>query len=390
MNPLRFAEIELRNWKNFTKVKVPLANRVFIVGPNAGGKSNFLDAFRFLRDLVVEGGGLAKAVELRDGLPKVRSLFARGANTDVVVKARVGNGSEAWIYELAFSHRIQRDPTPIVRREQVQQIAADGSTRLILARPDEQDKADREQLTQTAIQQVNRNREFRELAEFFRSVLYLHLVPQLVREGQPPRPDKIGQDQYGRDLLDRMRNASPRAREARLRRIQRVIEMVAASLEDLSFVVDERGRPHLQVKFKHWRPQGAYQNETQFSDGTLRLIGLLWALQERAGPLLLEEPELSLHAGIVRKLAPFIHRAQRASNGRQVILSTHSDDLLMDPGIASEELLLVQPADEGSEVVVGASIREVTRLMKAGIPASEALMPRTRTPQLDLFDSTVV
>lgn len=388
MNPMRFAELELRNWKNFTKVRVPLANRVFIVGPNASGKSNFLDAFRFLRDLVVEGGGLAKAVELRDGLSKVRSLFARGASTDVVVKTRVSNGESDWNYELAFTHRA--DQVPIVKRERVERIASDGSTLVVLDRPDDPDRADREQLTQTAIQQVNRNREFRELAEFFRSILYLHLVPQLVREGQPPRADKIGPDQYGRDLLDRMRNTPPRARDARLTRIQRVIELVAASLEDLSFVVDEHGRPHLQVKFKHWRPRGAYQNETQFSDGTLRLVGLLWALQEKAGPLLLEEPELSLHAAIVRKLAPFIHRAQRASNGRQVILSTHSDDLLMDPGIASEELLLVQPADEGSEVLVGASIREVTRLMKAGIPASEALMPRTRTPQLDLFDTSVV
>ena len=390
MDPLRFAELELRNWKNFTKVSVPLASRVFLVGPNASGKSNFLDAFRFLRDLVIEGGGLAKAIELRDGLSKVRSLFARGANTDVVVKSRVGNGTEAWTYELAFTHRSQRDQTPIVKRERVERIASDGSTRLVLDRPDDPDKVDREQLTQTAIQQVNRNKDFRELAEFFRSVLYLHLVPQLVREGQAPRTDKIGQDQYGRDLLDRMRNTPPRIRDARLTRIQRVIELVAASLEDLSFVLDEHGRPHLQVKFKHWRPQGAYQNETQFSDGTLRLIGLLWALQEKAGPLLLEEPELSLHAALVRKLAPFIHRAQRASNGRQVILSTHSDDLLMDQGIGSEELLLVQPAEEGSQVIVGASIKEVTNLMKAGIPASEALMPRTKTPQLDLFDSVAV
>ena len=61
----------------------------------------------------------------------------------------------------------------------------------------------------------------------------------------------------------------------------------------------------------------------------------------------------------------------------------------MDPGIAAEELLMVQPADEGSEVLVGASIKEVSRLMKAGIPASEALMPRTTASQMELFDSAV-
>ena len=390
MNQVRFAEIELRNWKNFTAAKVSLADRVFIVGPNASGKSNFLDAFRFLRDLVLDGGGLAKAVESREGLSKVRSLFARGANTEVMVKVRVVNGEVAWTYELAFTHRSSKDQTPIVKRERVDRAGADGQVRILLNRPDDPDKADREQLTQTAMQQVNRNRDFREIAEFFRSVLYLHLVPQLVREGQLPRSSSIGPDQYGRDLFDRIRNTAPKMRDARLKRIQKVIGIVATPLEDLTFVVDEHGKPHLQVKFKHWRrPQGAYQNETQFSDGTLRLMGLLWALQEKSGPVLLEEPELSLHAAIVRKLAPFIHRAQRAGNGRQVILSTHSDDLLMDSGIAAEELLLVQPAEEGSKILVGASINEVSRLMKAGIPASEAVMPRTAAQQLSLFDSAV-
>lgn len=387
MNTFRFAEIELRNWKNFARVAVPLAGRAFIVGPNASGKSNFLDAFRFLRDLVLDGGGLAKAVELREGLSKVRSLFARGTSTEVMIRVRVMNAQEGWSYELAFTHRSSRDQSPIVKRERVDRIGADGSRTNVLNRPDDPDRADPEQLTQTAIQQVNRNREFREMADFFRGILYLHLVPQLVREGQPPLASRIGADQFGRDLLDRIRTTSPRARESRLDRIQKVLEIVAAPLEDLTYKEDNHGRPHLQVKFRHWRPQGAYQNETQFSDGTLRLIGLLWALQEKAGPLLLEEPELSLHTAIVRKLAPFIHRAQVVGNGRQVILSTHSDDLLMDQGIAPEEVLLVQPSDEGSAVIVGASLSDVTRLMKSGIPAAEAVMPLSQTTQLELFDS---
>lgn len=389
MSQLRFSRIGLRNWKNFTRVDVALSDRIFIVGPNASGKSNLLDAMRFLRDLVLEGGGLAKAVALRDGLTQVRSLFARGVNTEVMVKVHVQNGSGGWIYELAITHRSSKDQTPIIKRERVDQILENGQVENRLNRPDDQDRSDREQLTQTAIQQVNRNGKFRELAEFFRSVLYLHLVPQLVREGQLPRSDSIGPDQFGRDLLDRIRNTAPKTRNARLKRIQKVIELVATPLEDLSFMQDEHGRSHLQVKFKHWRPQGAYQNETQFSDGTLRLIGLLWVLQERAGPLLLEEPELSLHTAIVRKLAPFVHRAQRAGNGRQVILSTHSEEMLMDPGIAAEELLFIQPADEGSEALLGASIKDVSRLMKAGITASEALMPRTGASQLGLFDSLV-
>ena len=125
MSQLRFSRIELRNWKNFTKVDVELSDRVFLVGPNASGKSNLLDSLRFLRDLVLEGGGLAKAVALREGLPKIRSLFARGANTEVMVKVHVRNGQGGWIYELAFTHRSSRDQTPIIKRERVDRIESD-------------------------------------------------------------------------------------------------------------------------------------------------------------------------------------------------------------------------------------------------------------------------
>ncbi len=383
---MRFTRIELTNWKNFPTANVALASRVFLVGPNATGKSNFLDALRFLRDLVAEGGGLAKAMSLRDGISKVRSLYAR-QNTEVAIKVTVQNeNGSGWRYEIAFSHQSLKKPVPVVVREKVEKLSADGHTRPKLQRPDSQDKSDRERLTQTAIQQVTANQDFRELVEFFRDISYLHLVPQLLREEQAPRSNEIGPDPFGRDLLDRIRNTAPSQRRARLGRIEKVLKVVAPQLEKLTLDIDKHGRPHLQGKFKHWRPHGAYQNETQLSDGTLRLIGLLWALQDKAGPLLLEEPELSLHTAIVRQLAPFVARAQRAGDGRQVILSTHSESLLMDAGITPEEVLLVQPADEGSKIIESASVNQIVRLMQAGIPASEAILPRTQTKQMDLFD----
>ena len=56
------SRLKLKNWKNFKDVDIPLTDRVFVVGPNASGKSNLLDVFRFLRDIAKPGGGLQKAV----------------------------------------------------------------------------------------------------------------------------------------------------------------------------------------------------------------------------------------------------------------------------------------------------------------------------------------
>jgi predicted ATPase len=70
-------KLRVENWKNFQKGETRLNHRLFLVGPNASGKSNFLDIFRFLRDLSISGGGLRKAVDLRGGVSAIRSLAAR-------------------------------------------------------------------------------------------------------------------------------------------------------------------------------------------------------------------------------------------------------------------------------------------------------------------------
>ena len=56
---MRFTRLHLENWRNFRELDVPLGERVFLVGPNAAGKSNLLDALRFLRAVAEPGGGLA-------------------------------------------------------------------------------------------------------------------------------------------------------------------------------------------------------------------------------------------------------------------------------------------------------------------------------------------
>ena len=177
-----------------------------------------------------------------------------------------------------------------------------------------------------------------------------------------------------------------RSQEARLARILEALKLAVPNLDALELVLDAHtSRPHLQAAFAHWRGPAAKQDEREFSDGTLRLIGLLWALQEPAGPLLLEEPELSLHSGIVRHLAPFIARAQRGPSGRQAFVSTHNDLLMSDPGIGADEVLMIRPVDEGSSVVLGASQPDIRRALSNGLTAADVVMPQTNMAQIDLF-----
>jgi len=376
---LRFASMRLRNWKNFASSEVALANRVFLVGPNASGKSNFLDAFRFLRDLASPGGGFQEAIRRRAGVSAIRCLAAR-RYPDIELRAIVQprDGSSQWEYELGFSQDPQRRAR--ITREKV---VRNGEK--LFERPDDDDRNDPDRLTQTYLEQVNVNRAFRDLVSFFQSVRYLHIVPQLVRE--PDRSIGRSNDPFGGDFLEQLAKTPEKTQAARLRRIRDALRVAVAQLSDIELWRDQRGTPHLRGKYEHWRPQGAWQTEEQFSDGTLRLMGLLWVAMEGGGPLLLEEPELSLHPEIVRFLPQMFARVQRRT-GRQIILSTHSPDLLRDEGIALDEVLLLRPTAEGTEVAPASTFQDVRHLLEGGLTLADAILPKTRperAEQLPLF-----
>ena len=57
---MRITHLEASNWRNFKNINFDIAERLFIVGPNAAGKSNLLDVFRFMSDIASRGGGLAR------------------------------------------------------------------------------------------------------------------------------------------------------------------------------------------------------------------------------------------------------------------------------------------------------------------------------------------
>jgi len=247
-------------------------------------------------------------------------------------------------------------------------------------RPNDDDKQDPARLTQTHLEQVNVNRSFRELASFFESVRYLHIVPQLVRE--PDRSVGRPNDPFGGDFLEQIAKTQERTRLARLSRIRDALRVAVPQLAEIEQYRGGRGTPHLRGKYEHWRPQGAWQTEDQFSDGTLRLMGLLWVAMEGGGPLLLEEPELSLHPEIVRYLSQMFARVQRRT-GRQIILSTHSPDLLRDEGIGLDEVLLLRPGSEGTEVTPAGAFQEIRDLLQGGLSLADAVIPKTRPARAD-------
>ena len=144
---MTISRIKLVNWKNFKHIDVKLGKRVFIVGPNASGKSNLLDAFRFLRDIAMPGGGLQKSITDRGGLSLIRCL---GARKNPRIEFEVTFESDAaskdvWIYSIGISQEPRGN-----RRARLDYEKVEHKRKVLLDRPDEDDKKDEERLYQTA------------------------------------------------------------------------------------------------------------------------------------------------------------------------------------------------------------------------------------------------
>jgi predicted ATPase len=377
-------KLRIENWKNFPKGDVRIARRLFLIGPNASGKSNFLDIFRFLRDLCLsKGGGLRQAVEERSGVSAIRCLAAR-RYSDILIEVEIqeeGINDGVWLYRLKFNQDNLR--RPIVQEERVEY---NGKVRL--DRPDEDDRTDKERLTQTALEQITANKDFRPVVAFLQTVSYQHLLPQVVRDPLGFSPGQVENDPFGRDFLQRVENTTIKVRDSRLKKIQSALKVAAPQLKELTMTRDNFGVPHLVGLFEHWRPHAGKQNEAQFSDGTLRLFGLLWSLFEGEGPLLMEEPELSLHSEVVHHLPQMIERINRQRKvKRQVIISTHSEEILSDSGIGGDEVLRLEPSDEGTLFKSPMDDPVELEQLRNGLTIADVVLPKsapTNAHQLEL------
>lgn len=57
---MRISEIRLKNWTNFRLIEAQPPRQIFVIGTNAAGTSNFLDAIRLLREISDSEGAFNK------------------------------------------------------------------------------------------------------------------------------------------------------------------------------------------------------------------------------------------------------------------------------------------------------------------------------------------
>jgi predicted ATPase len=374
--------LKLTNWRNFSLADVSLAQCSYIIGPNASGKSNLLDVFRFLRDICKPaGGGLQKAVEDRGGITKLRCLHAR-SNPEVRIEIHfsehIDDPSPLWQYILGFKSEGKGAQRLLISIEEIWH-----KNERVISRPDSDDEEDDRLLTETHLEQIRANVKFREIADFLGSVTYLHIVPQLLKYGDKIGGNRLENDPFGQGFLEQIARCQERARNSRLGKINKALSIAVPHFKELRFKKDDvTGKPHLEALYEHHRPHAGWQREDQFSDGTLRLLGILWSLLEGSSLLLIEEPELSLNEAVVQQLPALMESVRKsAKQRRQIFISSHSEALLNNKGIDGNSIVVLEPSREGTNVrpVNDAEIKG----LEAGLSVADVILPQTRPKKIE-------
>lgn len=348
MDSTFLSRVEIKNYRSIGKCNVPLGPLMFLIGPNGAGKSNFIDALRFVSDSL--RSTLEHALRERSGIKEVRRRSGgHPTHFEIRMELRLPSGASG-----RYSFRIGASAGGgfEVQDEEctVEGPAAPflGSTHHFRVRSGKVETSVglAPAVTADRLYLVNASglEQFRPVYEALSHMGFYNLNPESIRDLQPPDAGELLAADGGNiaSVLARLGRHRPDLKQ----RIEEYLEKVVPGVRG----VDRKTiGPKETLEFRQsvegskdaWRFLAA-----NMSDGTLRVLGVLVAIfqgvngqGDRRIPLVgIEEPELALHPGAAGVLRDGL---RDASSGTQVLVTSHSPDLLDDPSISAEEILAV-------------------------------------------------
>ena len=319
--------LRVNNYRSLAEIDLALEPITVLVGQNGSGKSNLIDALRFVVDALQNG--LDSAVKTRNGMAFIRRWSTRSKALDVEINLTLDLAGS--LVEYGFSLNGKQRGEFRVKAErcsfQSQGWRRDGAGYEIensqWARHPAQMNVPL-QSTSLVLPLVAGISPYKELYQALTGMSFYNIVPREIASPQRPlSPYPL--DSRGENLASGASGARPcRQRNLCRRPLHRATGDIAG------YQVTQVGG-YLVTRLHHEWSDGERSSPTfelsQESDGTLRLLGILTALLQNPARTLIaiEEPEQTIHPGALRILWEEI---LDASTRTQILLTTHSPDLL--------------------------------------------------------------
>jgi predicted ATPase len=378
--------VALKNYKSLAACDVRFGPLAFLVGPNGAGKSNFLDALRFVTDslrtslehALRERGGINEVRRRSGGHPNhfgLRLYFSLPSGESGLYSFQIGarpqggfevqdeecrvhaTGAlgEDQYFRIKSGNVIESSqPGPVAVTDRLYLVSASGLT------------------------------PFRPVYEALSRMGFYSLNPDRIRDLQSPDAGELLARDGGNitSVLAQLKKNS----KNRKFRIEEYLSKVVPGVQGVDVKVVG---PKETLEFRQqvagskdpWRFLAA-----NMSDGTVRALGILVALFQAgngAGPRVplvgIEEPEIALHPAAARLLLDGLREASRST---QVIVTSHSPDLLDDEDLDAESILAVY-AEKGSTHIAPLDQTGRTALRERLYTAGELLRMGQLRPEPD-------
>ena len=297
---MKITRVKVSNFKSFDELDIELRDLNIVIGANASGKSNFLEIFRFHRD--VSKDGLENAVSIQGGMEYLANVRA---GADVPVSLVLSSGDLFWPQCLARSSE-----APWFRQLKYQFFA------------------DKDQ--------------FAKLSHGLDLAIF-DFDPKLPKKAAP-LTGKADLDPDGNNLAIVLRAILQD--EERRKRLTLLVQDLLPFITDLK--VDRFADKSLVISAKESFSRESYLPASFLSDGTIHLTALVLALYfDKAPIVIIEEPERHLHPHLISKVAAML---ADASKQKQVIVTTHNPELVKHARL--EDLLLVHRDADGFSRII--------------------------------------
>jgi len=401
--------IVVKNFKSFDKLDIKLNRLNIIIGGNASGKSNFIEIFKFLRDL--EEGGLENAVSMQGGVDYFRNIKigkSKIFNIKVICKVetnwdeiRIGNKNyfvDEIIYEFSLNfdskkgklnslgYSIQKDVLDIFyktakKQEKYGSIKISNLRKGGLKVSSSDFSADdlRKKLPpkfNEFSRKVMKDKLIIESPQYlfsfgimsflflFRRHKIFYFDTRLSRKAIP-FTGKIELDEDGGNIAAVISNIQkdPEKEKKLLNLINNLLPFVDKISIDR--ILDKSILFKLKEKYsKDFLPAFC------ISDGSINVIALIIALYftSNRGTTIIEEPERNIHPSLVSKIAEIF---KDVSSQKQIIISTHSPELIKHFEELKNILFISRTKDGYSRIEKLSSKSEIKHFLKNEIGIDE-------------------
>lgn len=355
---MRLNSIHINHFKSLSDIKLEsLSPLTLLIGANGVGKSNLIDALRFLRDMVVEG--LDHAISKRSGIITIRQHSPRkpyNVSIKISFTEKLKDGL-TWqgYYEITIvslsrgNYQVERESAKWYEQEYEYEDDRAISLGLI------EKKFSRDVdgiLTINGIAgkfklpkdqpALGSRGTFGKVAapitDFLSRFRFSSIFPNTLREPSRPDTDRLLKEsgENWASVIKALKRTSMGKHS--LERVREMMQVVMPTLQDVS--VRTAGAylvPQFRVKDNDKSAAHDF-DPVQISDGTLRIFGILLALYQNPAPpfIALEEPEQTVHPAILSMLSEAF---REVSERTQLLITTHSPYLV--DFFAAEEIRIV-------------------------------------------------